>query len=224
MAPSTNHVAMSKESDGLPILLLLGGVVAVVALSSFTGDSSTTTASLAYLNKYTGDDPDAFANAVVAVANALGISANDLMFVMNNETAGTFSPTIQPWPTSDHSLNLKLPIGLIQFEPGTAMGLETTTAALAQMTAIDQLQYVQDYMQQIIDTYGPLNTTAKVYLAIFYPSAITQYNDPLFTFPTAVQNQNPEFFKGTDGTIQDFLNWVQSAIPSAYKADYPAVV
>lgn len=36
-------------------------------------------------------------------------------------------------------------IGLIQFMPSTAKGLGTSTSALKQMTAVDQLAYVEKY-------------------------------------------------------------------------------
>ena len=59
--------------------------------------------------------------------------------------------------------------GLIQFMPSTAIGLGTTTAALAAMTAEDQLEYVERYFKPYRNR---LNTLEDLYMAILWPIAV----------------------------------------------------
>ncbi len=53
--------------------------------------------------------------------------------------------------------------------PATATSLGTSTAALAAMTEVHQLDYVKKYFQSYS---GKLNTLEDVYMAILYPAAI----------------------------------------------------
>jgi len=59
--------------------------------------------------------------------------------------------------------------GLIQFMPLTAIGLGTTTAALARMTAVQQLDFVESYFRPY---RGRLRTLSDHYMAILWPAAI----------------------------------------------------
>jgi hypothetical protein len=201
-------MAKQESNSAGTVIFFLGLVIAIASGLAFTPDGSApqTMASLAFISNYTGADKDAFANGVVAMANSLGISANDIMFVMFKETAGTLSPAIQ---------NHGNATGLIQFEADTATGLGTSIAALKAMTGTQQLQYVEKYLQQIINQYGSLDSTSDVYLAVFYPAALAQ--DNTYTFPADVVAQNPLFFKGTAATKQDFINWVKNNIPAGYE-------
>lgn len=88
--------------------------------------------------------------------------ANWLMACMAFESGETFSPSIVNGAGSGAT-------GLIQFMPKTAIGLGTTVAALAQMTAEDQLNYVYKYFRPY---RGRLRTLADVYMAILWPAAV----------------------------------------------------
>ena len=84
-------MAQQNDNTSLWLLLLAVGAGITVAIISTgatpdNGQGENSAASLAYINNYTGSDKQAFANAVVAMANQLGISANDIMFVMYNES------------------------------------------------------------------------------------------------------------------------------------------
>lgn len=83
---------------------------------------------------------DGFYNKVVEVAKRVKCDPNDLMALMNAESG--LNPSAQnPSPGSTAT-------GLIQFIESTAQGLGTTTAALKQMSAEEQLVYVEKYLQQ----------------------------------------------------------------------------
>jgi len=150
-----------------------------------------------YENKVSAD----FAAKVQDISNQLGVNPDWLMYVMHNESAGTFNPAVKnPGSTAT---------GLIQFLSGTADTLGTSTTALAQMTATDQLDYVQKYFQGVINHYGPINSVSDTYLAVFYPAAIA-WTDPAKRFSTTVYSQNKIFDYDKLGylTKQDFQDYV----------------
>lgn len=64
--------------------------------------------------------------------------------------------------------------GLIQFLQSTAVGLGTTTNRLLQMSNVEQLDYVHEYLKPY---KGQLNSLEDVYLAVFYPAAIGKPDD-----------------------------------------------
>lgn len=148
--------------------------------------------SLVFIDKVPGDK-NAFAAKVKQVASALGIPADWLMAVMELETAGTFNPAIQ------NSIGAT---GLIQFMPSTAIGLGTTVAALKQMNAVQQLDYVKAY-------YWPYRSKIKryadLYIATLFPAALGK--DRSFVLQTSnlsaatIANANPYFDLNRDSQI-----------------------
>lgn len=152
----------------------------------------------------------AFMDKVVSISNSLGIDPNWLMFIMNYESAGTFSPSIQ---------NKGNATGLIQFEPSTAEGLGTSTEALAGMSAEDQLDFVYQYLRHYKGDMVDYYTT---YLAIFYPAALNQPDT--YVFPDNVVKDNPSFFITGGNTLADFKtsldNIVGSVVPAQFQADF----
>ena len=90
--------------------------------------------------------------------------ANDLMACMAWESGRTFSPSVVNKAGSGAT-------GLIQFMPNTAISLGTTTAALARMSAEDQLNYVYKYFRPF---KGRLRNLGDVYMAILWPAGVGQ--------------------------------------------------
>lgn len=103
-----------------------------------------------------------FRAEVRSIASRLGVAADDLMACMAWETGRTFSPSIRNMSGSGAT-------GLIQFMPATARGLGTTTDALAKMTAVQQLDYVERYFQPY---RGRLKNLGDLYMAILWPAGI----------------------------------------------------
>ena len=89
--------------------------------------------------------------------------ASWLMACMAFETGRTFSPSVRN-PSSSAT-------GLIQFMAATARGLGTTTAKLSQMTAVQQLDYVERYFRPYAHRIRSLEDT---YLAILWPRGVGQ--------------------------------------------------
>lgn len=159
---------------------------------------------LLFLNKVPGDQ-NAFESKVNDIASRLGVSPNWIMFVINYETAGAFSTTIQ------NRINAT---GLFQFLPSTAISLGTTVDALKNMTATQQLDYgyklLKPYRGSMVDYYS-------TYLGVFYPAALNQPDN--YIFPQNVVNENPSFFT-TGNTLGDFKKGLDSIVYAQVPTDY----
>lgn len=101
--------------------------------------------------------------ALRAMADRHGWEHDAIAAVMALETGRTFSPAIRN-PKSGA-------VGLIQFMPATARSLGTTSEALAQMSAVEQLEFVELYLQRALKNHSHLRPV-DYYLAVFYPAAI----------------------------------------------------
>lgn len=108
-----------------------------------------------------------FKERIIWVADTLGCPVDSLMACMAWESGETFRPDIKNAAGSGAT-------GLIQFMPSTARGLGTTTAALAEMTAEDQLRYVYEYFKPY---QGRLHNLGDIYMAILWPKAVGQPDD-----------------------------------------------
>lgn len=108
-----------------------------------------------------------FLREIVRICKPLCVDAAALMACMAFETGETFSPSVRN-PGSSAT-------GLIQFMGKTAGALGTTTAALGKLSAVQQLEYVQRYLEPFaFDGARPrLISVEGLYMAILYPAAVT---------------------------------------------------
>jgi len=104
----------------------------------------------------------AFRSQVRAIAARLGVNPDWLMACMAFESGRTFSPTIRNAAGSGA-------IGLIQFMPSTAAALGTSVEALAAMSAVQQLVFVEAYFRP---NKNRLRSLGDVYMAILWPGGI----------------------------------------------------
>lgn len=106
---------------------------------------------------------ESFRNSVIGMTRRLRIAdPNWLMACMAFETGETFSPSIVNSAGSGA-------VGLIQFMPGTAAAMGTSTEALGHMTAENQLVWVERYFRP---WNGRLHNLGDVYGAILWPGMI----------------------------------------------------
>lgn len=120
---------------------------------------------------------------------------NWYMACMAFETGETFSPSIKnPGSTA---------VGLIQFLEATARGLGTTTAKLAAMTRMEQLEYVWLYFRNFIrDTGKRPKTLEDVYMVIHWPRAVGLDNSAtMYTQGTSAYKVNAGLDLNKDGII-----------------------
>jgi len=122
-----------------------------------------------------------FLNGVENMAQRLGTRPEYILSVMSFETGGTFDPAKR---------NGIGATGLIQFLPGTAQGLGTSTDRLAQMSSVEQLRYVEKYFDQA-QFRGRLGSLEGLYTAVLSGRARQNSDDVLFTRGTRAYEQNP---------------------------------
>jgi hypothetical protein len=106
-----------------------------------------------------------FRDRVRWIAKDLKMDANFIMACIAWETGEKFTADVTNMAGSGAT-------GLIQFMPATAREIGTTVAALAKMTAEDQLNYVYKYFALQIRRHGPIVTLEDTYMAILWPTAI----------------------------------------------------
>ncbi len=114
-----------------------------------------------------------FLLAVAQMAERLGGDASHFMAIMHYETAHTFSPSVR---NEDSGAT-----GLIQFMPSTAKGLGTTTAALASLCRMTQLEYVERYFQDQKRAHpkADFKKLSHVVLAVFEPAGLDEGHEVL---------------------------------------------
>lgn len=106
-------------------------------------------------------DDTPFLNEVTAVGNRLGVNPTDLLAAISFETVGTFSTSIKN-PNGSAT-------GLIQFIESTAKGLGTSTRDLAQMSRVEQMAYVEKYLEPY---KGRMKNLGDLYMAIHWPAGV----------------------------------------------------
>lgn len=114
-----------------------------------------------------------------------------LMACIGFESAGTFSPSIRNRAGSGAT-------GLIQFMESTAEGLGTTTDALAAMTAVEQLTYVQMYFQPYANR---IRSLADMYMAILMPKYIGRDGDEVLFSGGTAYRQNSGLDANSDDKV-----------------------
>lgn len=133
-----------------------------------------------------------FRNKVRQVADNLGLDPNWLMAIMAFETGRSFSPS-EPNKAGSGAT------GLIQFMPSTATGLGTTTKALANMSDVQQMDYVEKYFRPYASR---INSLSDAYMAVLWPAAIGKSENHILWKQGSIQyTQNASLDKNHDGTI-----------------------
>jgi hypothetical protein len=111
-----------------------------------------------------------FTTKVAKMATDLGCQSAEapdwFMACMAWETGEKFTPDVKN-PGSSAT-------GLIQFMDATAKGMGTTTAALAKLTAEQQLDYVYKYF---LPYKNRLKNLGDIYMAIIWPAGIGKSDD-----------------------------------------------
>jgi hypothetical protein len=153
------------------------------------------------------ENQKAFADKVYDISKKLKINPNWLMLVMNSESR----------------LNHKIvnpnggATGLIQFMPKTAIGLDTTTQKLKEMSNVSQLDYVYKYFKPYA---GRIKSYFDLYLITFFPLGIGKSDNWIMQTKKlsadTIAKQNPainKFVKDNKITIGEFKKYVNSTIP-----------
>lgn len=135
------------------------------------------------------NNKEAFASEVIRISSLLGANPNDLMKVMY------FESKLNPAAKNPYGSAT----GLLQFTSATATGLGTSTFALRDMSNVDQLRYVYLYLKPYAKR---LNSLTDMYLAVFYPAALSKPSDYVLPLNSTWVNANKIFDVNGDKKIQ----------------------
>ena len=147
-------------------------------------------ATFAYSWKGPDVNPE-FLNKVLGICNDIGANPDDLMAVMAFES-GLNHTTVNSKSGAT---------GLIQFMPATATGLGTTTTALKNMTALQQLDYVKKYFTQ--NYYANhISNLGDLYMAVLWPAGMGKADSyVLFSQGSAAYRDNSYLDGNRDGAV-----------------------
>lgn len=156
-------------------------------------------------------DKDTFVNAVIIFADKLRVSPHALMAVMELETGGEFDPSLT---------NALGYTGLIQFGESAANEVGTTREKLRKMDAVEQLDYVYEYLRKY---KSKIRNLTDLYFAIFFPMAIGKPKEWTLKTSSLTQERiakwNPLFDTNQDNRIQvwEVNNKVAERLPPKFK-------
>lgn len=154
-----------------------------------------------WYSEYVKNNKEAFLNKVVSISNQLDINPNWLMFVMYWESG--LNPAIRNKYSGA--------TGLIQFMPATATALGTSVSVLANMSNVEQLDYVYKYYRPYA---GRMNNLYDVYLVTFFPAALGKADNWVLQTsslsPRIIAEQNPaiDLNKDKQITVGEFKRYV----------------
>lgn len=142
--------------------------------------------------------------------------ASWLMACMAFESGGTFDPAIKNAAGSGAT-------GLIQFMPSTAVGLGTTTNQLAEMSDVEQLDYVRKYFEPYAKK---IKTLSDMYMAILAPIAVGKDEDMVLYSSGAAYRLNAPLDINSDGKItkREAASYVYSRLEKGLGYGYWAEV
>jgi hypothetical protein len=158
---------------------------------------------------------DQFVQRVREISSQLQINPNWLMAVMR------FESRLNPQAVN----RVSRATGLIQFMPSTARGLGTTVEALAQMSNIQQLDFVMRYYHPF---RGRMRNYLDCYLVTFYPAAIGRPESFVLGSERSAQrvrliaDQNPGMDGNRDGQVT--LAEVHARIYSRLRPEEAALI
>lgn len=156
-------------------------------------------------------NPAEFMLKLNKICEDLKTNPNWMLLVMYKESG--FNPS-KPNPNGGA-------VGLIQFMPETAKGLNTSTEELKRMSAIEQLDYVYKFYKQFT---GKLNSVQDLYLATFLPIMVGKNidSDTVLKYKgisaQGLAQANPAIDLNKDNQITkgEFDEYVTKGIPSKY--------
>lgn len=108
-----------------------------------------------------------FRKKVILISRRNSIDPNNLMAAIAHETGGTFDPTIGTFKKHKNESKEGY-VGLLQIGKDAATDLKITRTKLLNMNQIEQLDYVEKYLNLPL-VKGKLNTLTDFYLAVLFP-------------------------------------------------------
>lgn len=151
-----------------------------------------------------------FIAGVRDISQKLGIVPEWLMQVFMNESSMNHR-AVNP---------ITKATGLIQFMPATAANLGTSIEALKTMSNVQQLFYVQKYLQPY---RGKINSYQDLYFAIFFPLAINKADNWILQTSSLaaskIAQQNATYDLNKDGilTVAEVRQAILKKVPANWR-------
>lgn len=205
------------------LLLLAGGIGVYKLLNSQPGKKKGIVhlgkiRSMNSLNIFNEKFTDEQEDKIVEVAQNIGVPPDWLVALMGFETMYTFSPSL--WNQNGQHF-----VGLIQFGRTAAKGLGTTTAKLAKMSFIQQMDYVERYFTEENKHLLPLvNDIEDLYAIVIYPLSLRKSLDWICGSQVShdemikVAKRNP-LFKNDQGYMT--RRSINKGLRAFYKREFP---
>ncbi|RMG19094.1 MAG: lytic transglycosylase domain-containing protein [Bacteroidetes bacterium] len=155
-------------------------------------------------------DVEDFEKKVRYISRRLNIKPEWLMAVMYSESK--FDPSVLNYQGTGA-------VGLIQFTPAAARKLNVSPERLRAMDAIQQLDYVYQYLQQVKVKHGNFEHLNDLYLAVLAPEALGKdYCYTIFARPSPEYERNAILDENQDGsvTVSDIDRRMERMFPTAY--------
>ncbi|WP_136668421.1 PAAR-like protein [Flavobacterium sp. H122] len=143
-----------------------------------------------------------FLRKVEDISKRQNIDPNIFMAAMAHETGGTFDPTCGTFD-SHRDESKEAYVGLIQIGKDAAKDISTTRTKLLKMSQIEQLDYVEKYLQ-LPWLKGKLNTLVDFYLAVIFPYDCGKGNEPNHI---VFDNSLPITYQANGKPIQNINYW-----------------
>jgi|688.fasta_scaffold09663_5 hypothetical protein len=149
---------------------------------------------------------DKFLEKVKEVGKNVGLDYKIILATMYFESK--MSPSVQN-PMSRAT-------GLIQFMPFTAKSLGTSVDSLKNMSAIQQLKYVEQFYNKHRNLIPLISSPEEAYLLVFYPAAVGKPDNYVLGDTSRkraiIAKQNKPFDKNNDKEITkgEILNYIRS--------------
>jgi hypothetical protein len=161
-----------------------------------------------------------FIAKVETIAKNRNASAYDLMTAMSFETGGTFNPAEKNKAGSSGT-------GLIQFTKVVAEELGTSPEDLSKMSALEQLKYVDLYLEKKLSknkVSDPKVTLENLYMSILRPIAVGKSPDTVI-FKEGTKNyrlnKGLDTDKNKEITIREATDRVRRQVESLQKENSP---
>lgn len=151
-----------------------------------------------------------FIEKVKEIAQHLGFAPEWLMQIFMNESSMNHR-AVNP---------ITKATGLIQFMPTTAASLGTSIEALKAMTNVQQLFYVQKYLEPY---RGKINSYQDLYFAVFFPVAIGKPDNWILQTSSLsaskIAQQNAAYDLDRDGilTVAEVRQAILKKVPASWK-------
>jgi len=117
-----------------------------------------------------------FRKKVILISRRNSIDPNNLMAAMAHETGGTFDPTIGTFKKHKNESREGY-VGLLQIGKDAATDLKIKRTKLLNMNQIEQLDYIEKYLNLPL-VKGKLHTLTDFYLAVLFPVDCGKGNQP----------------------------------------------